>query len=161
MATNEEVMEEDALENEKGTRVYELGFHLDPELPSEEVKSEYQAIKGRIAEGGTVLFEGDPQSVPLAYTISRQETAGRRDFDTAYFAWIVYEASTEAHAKLLEAVGSNLRVIRFIDLITTKDAARHSSDLRELALKERQDARDAEESTSDTELDVALEGAGV
>ena len=29
-------------------RVYELGFHLDPELPAEEVKKAYQAVRDAV-----------------------------------------------------------------------------------------------------------------
>jgi hypothetical protein len=75
------------------TRVYELGFHLDGELPQEEVKKMYQGIRDRISAVGTLVAEGEPTKVPLAYTISRQETTGRRDFDTAFFCWIAYEAT--------------------------------------------------------------------
>ena len=66
-------------------RVYELGFHLDPELPIEEVKKAYQAIRELIMRSGTLVAEGGPEKIQLAYTISRQETSGRRDFNSAYF----------------------------------------------------------------------------
>ena len=82
------------------TRVYELGFHLDGELPQEEVKKAYQGIRDRITAVGTVIAEGEPTKVPLAYTISRQETTGRRDFDTAFFCWIAYEADGAGHDDL-------------------------------------------------------------
>ena len=71
------------LEIEEGnneTRTYELGFHIDPELPQEEVKKTYQAIREKIAAAGEIVAEGEPEKIPLAYTISRQETTGRRDF---------------------------------------------------------------------------------
>src|SRR6185369_12493415 len=84
-------------------RVYELGFHLDSELPIEEVKKAYQGVRDLIAEKGTIVAEGEPQMTQLAYTISRQEVAGRRDFDSAYFSWIVYEALPTAHTEILSA----------------------------------------------------------
>src|SRR3989337_523590 len=107
-------------------RVYELGFHLGPELPSEEVKKAYQAVREMVAAQGSIVGEGEPQKIPLAYTISRQETSGRRDFDSAHFCWVVYEMSASDHAEILTAANADKRIIRFIDLITTKDAARPS-----------------------------------
>ena len=87
---NSEIRESDSLEIEGGEpRVYELGFHLDPELPTEEVKKAYQAVRELTTSKGALVAEGEPVKIQLAYTISRQETAGRRDFDSAYFSWVV------------------------------------------------------------------------
>ncbi len=141
-------------------RVYELGFHLDPELPVEEVKKAYQAVRALIEEKGTIVAEGEPIKIPLAYTISRQEVAGRRDFDSAYFSWIVYETSATNHAEVISAAGANKQIVRFIDLLTTKDAARHSVEMREIAMKMPEHAEDAE-AAAGAELDAALENVAV
>ena len=151
-----------AEQTDEGTepRVYELGFHLDPELPTEEVKKAYQAVRETIEEKGVIVAEGEPENVPLAYTISRQDAAGRRDFDSAYFSWIVYEASPENHAAIVAAAGANSRIVRFIDLVTTKDAARHAVEMRELAAKVPEKAAEPEE-VATAELDAALENVVV
>ena len=155
MAKNQEEMHEEVLADGE-MRVYELGFHLDPELPSEEVKKAYGEVHDLISSKGTIVAEGEPEKIPLAYTISRQETTGRRDFDSAYFAWIAYEGTVEMHG--------NTRIIRFIDLLTTKEAAHHASEVRELARQEAA-ARAVEETegedASEAELDAALENAAV
>lgn len=153
------VHEYEALENEGSeSRVYELGFHLDPELPTEEVKKAYQAIRGLIEDKGSVVVEGEPEKIQLAYTISRQEVAGRRDFDSAYFSWVVYETSADNHAEIISAVTAEKRIIRFIDLVTTKEAARHFIEARELAIKAPESVEDAEAALS-ADLDAAIEGA--
>lgn len=158
MAKNqgEEVLADELEDTSGDPRVYELGFHLDPELPTEEVKKAYQEIHEFIASKGIVVAEGEPQKVQLAYTISRQEVAGRRDFDSAYFSWIVYETSAPSHADILTAANANKHIVRFIDLLTTKDAARHAVEMHELSLKKPEREEDAE-TASTTELDVALE----
>jgi ribosomal protein S6 len=129
--------QETIVEDEGGAgnepRVYELGFHLDPDLPVEEMKKAYQAIRDAIAGQGTIVAEVEPEKITLAYTISRQEVAGRRDFSSAYFAWIAYEALPEAHAEVVRAAQASSRVIRFIDLVTTKEAAQHAYEAHELA----------------------------
>ncbi|MDD2657101.1 MAG: 30S ribosomal protein S6 [Candidatus Pacebacteria bacterium] len=137
-------------------RVYELGFHLDPELPVEEVKKAYQAIRDLVGGKGTLVAEGEPEKIQLAYTISRQEVAGRRDFDSAYFAWIAYEMTAPDHAEILSAMNANKQVVRFIDLLTTKDAARHAVEMRELSAKMPEREVDAEAAVG-AELDAALE----
>ncbi len=157
MARNNSAEERDdeMLEDGGGSRVYELGFHLDPELPSEEVKKAYQAIKELVEKRGAVVAEGEPEHVQLAYTISRQEPSGRRDFDSAYFAWIAYETSAPNHEELIEEVKGDNRIVRSIDILTTKDAARHAAEIRLMAMKVPTESEEKE--VSDSELDAALE----
>lgn len=157
----ESEMEEELEDGGSDARVYELGFHLDPELPTEEVKKAYQAVRELIAGKGVVVAEGEPVKIQLAYTISRQDVAGRRDFDSANFSWIVYETTPEVHAEILTAAHENKHIIRFIDLITTKDAARHSMELRELAMKVPEPVQEDVEAVLGAELDAALESAVV
>lgn len=141
-------------------RVYELGFHLDPELPVEEVKKAYQAVHDSIAQKAAVIAEVEPEKIPLAYTISRQEVAGRRDFNSAYFAWIVYETGAENHAEIVAAANANKSIVRFIDLVTTKDGARHALEVHELNMKAPESEPEAEDALG-TEIDAALESAVV
>lgn len=147
--------EEDSAE----PRVYELAFHLDPELSESDAKKTYESIKDVIGSRGTVVAEGTPEKVQLAYTISRSENAGRRDFDSAHFCWIAYEANGEGHEAITEAAKNEKRIIRFLDIRTTKDAAKHSADMREL--RERAPEQPAGESVSDAELNTAIEEATV
>ncbi|MSU74201.1 hypothetical protein EXS57_00275 [Candidatus Kaiserbacteria bacterium] len=162
MAKNqdEEVLVDETENEGSEPRVYELGFHLDPELPTEEVKKAYQGIRAFVAEMGTIVAEGEPEKIQLAYTISRQETSGRRDFDSAYFSWIVYEATPLNHDEVLTSADADKRIVRFIDLLTTKDAARHAVEMRELAMK--MPVREENpEATASSELDAALENVVV
>ncbi len=156
ISTEEEVAGIDAAE----MRVYELGFHLDPELPETEVKKAYQAIRDQISSAGTIIAEGEPTKIPLAYTISRTETGiGRRDFDSAFFCWIAYEMDGASHQAVLTAANEEKRIIRFIDLRTTKEEAKHSEEMQEvyaqMAAGELQEPEE-EAVVSETELDAAL-----
>lgn len=162
MAKNqdEEVTVDELEDTGAEARVYELGFHLDPELPIEEVKKAYQAVRALIAEKGEIVAEVEPEKIQLAYTISRQEVAGRRDFSSAYFAWIVYEMSATSHAEVLAAANANKLVIRFIDLITTKDAARYALEAHELLAKAPETGANPDEVLS-TEIDAALESSAI
>jgi ribosomal protein S6 len=153
-----EMREDDVLEDNGEPRVYELGFHLDPELPSEEVKKAYQTVRALAGEG--LVAEGEPEKIQLAYTISRNDVAGRRDFDSAYFAWVVYEALASRHAEILAAASADKRIIRFIDLLTEKDAARHAVEMRALSVKMPERVEDPE-AVLGAELDVALESVAI
>ncbi len=139
-------------------RVYELAFHIDCELPVEEAKKVYQAMRAKIESVGSIVAEGEPQKIPLAYTISRGETTGRRDFDSSFFAWIAYETTGAGHASVAETIGADKRVFRFLDIRTTKEEAKHSAEMSELLAK--MEPEEVEE-VSDAEIDAALKEVGV
>jgi len=155
-----EVQEEGADADHTELRVYELGFHVDPELAQEEAKKTYQGIRDVIEGAGSLVAEGTPEKIQLAYTVSRMEHGGRRDFDGSYFCWIAYEADGPGHEKVTAAAAAETRIFRFIDLRTTKEAAKHSAEMHELMLQEAAKPAEAEE-VSETELDAALKEVGV
>ncbi len=158
MARKKEVVDvemEMAEDTSADPRVYELAFHLEPELSETDAKKAYDGIREVISANGTLVAEGAPEKIQLAYTISRSENAGRRDFDSAYFSWIAYEAAGKGHDEITEAARTEKRIIRFLDMRTTKDAAKHSAEMREL--RERAPEKTVEEAVSDTELNAAIE----
>lgn len=165
MAKQKEGHEEEVEAGSAGeSRVYELGFRLDPELGAEEVKRAYNELRAAVTKAGEVVAEGEPEKVALAYTISRGETAGRRDFDSAYFCWVAYEATPEAHEAVVAAAKADTRIIRYLDIVTDKEAARAAAERAELAQKSAvpTESEEAEEPASeDAALDVALENAAL
>lgn len=154
----EEAQEEIAQEERGGSRVYELGFHIDPELPHEEIKSVYQAIREHVASRGVLVGEGEPYKVQLAYTLSKMNPSGRRDFNSAFFSWIAYETSIERHEEILAFANEQRHIIRFIDIITSKEAVRHAEEVRDMRERLNQEEEEGR-AVSDTDLDTALETA--
>ena len=71
----------------------------------------------------------------------------------------MYEAPATGHAEIITAANTDKRIVRLIDLLTTKDAARHAVEMRELSLKtpERAGRVEDAEVVAGAELDVALE----
>jgi len=140
-------------------RVYELGFHLDADLPQDEAKKAYEALKTLISSQGDIVAEGEPEKIQLAYTVSRMEPGGRRDFSSSYFGWVAYETSGKGHQAVIQAAGADARIFRFLDLRTTKDAAKHAAEMHEFYRKVPEVHQ--EEEVADVELDAALKEAGV
>lgn len=157
MAHKNESAETTAPEMDAEARIYELGFHLDGDLPTEEAKKAYAQMRSTIASQGSIVAEGEPVKMQLAYTISRKEQNGRRDSNTAYFCWIAYEADTQMHAAVTEAAGAESRIVRFIDLVTTKEQALHAQELAQMYAKmEQERGQTEEEEVMDSEIDAAL-----
>ncbi len=159
--TEEREMREEEIDADHAeTRVYELGFHVDPELAQEEAKKVFQAMRDLIEGAGTVVAEGVPEKIQLAYTVSRMELGGRHDFDGSYFCWIAYEADGAGHEKVAAAARAETRIFRFLDIRTTKEEAKQSAEMQEM-MRQAAEQPAAEEAVSDTELDAALKEVGV
>ena len=141
-------------------RVYELGFHVDPELSADDARKTFENVRTMIEGVGTIIAVGEPQKIPLAYTVSRSETGGRRDFDASYFSWIAYETDGKGHEAVGEAAKAEGRIFRFIDVRTTKEEAKHFSEMQELLLKT-PEPEHTEDEVSDTELDQALKEVAI
>jgi ribosomal protein S6 len=141
-------------------RVYELGFHLDPELSNDEMRKTFDGVRAAIEKAGTVVAVGEPQKIPLAYTVSRSETGGRRDFDSSFFAWISYEADGAGHDKVKAFAEAETRIFRYLDVRTTKEEAKHFSEMQELLARAPEPAT-TEDEVKDEELDQALKEVGV
>ncbi len=164
MAKKEEIIEGAEMEQDSADhgelRVYELGFHIDSELPETAMKKVWENIHATIEKAGTIVAEGAPIKVPLAYTISRQEHAGRRDFNSSFFAWIAYETDGKGHVAITEAAKADSSIFRFLDVRTNKEAAQQAEQLQEIMLKAEQDLFAQNDETDapalDEELDAAL-----
>jgi ribosomal protein S6 len=141
-------------------RAYELGFHLDPDLTEGDAKKAYQALRDLMEKGGSIIAEGEPVKIQLAYTVSRTEQSVRKDFDASYFCWIAYMATGEGHDAVLAAAKADARIFRFIDLRTTKEAAQHAAEIREIMMK-MPEKQQEETDASDAEIEAALKEAGV
>lgn len=149
---------EETLDTEHAeTRVYELGFHLDPELSDSDAKKMYQTLRDLAESKGAIIAEGLPQKIQLAYTVSRTEQSVRQDFNSSFFSWFAYEVDGAGHDAVVQAAKAENRIFRFIDLRTTKEQAQHSAEMHEIMLKAANDKREqVEEEVSDTELDAVL-----
>lgn len=165
--TQNEVSNEESNTDSDETRVYELGFNIDPDLPKQKVKELFQSIKTSISDGGTVIVVGEPHRLQLAYTISRMERAGRHDFSSAFFGWVAYQADEEAHAHIMEMIKEHNDVFRYIDIRTTIDAVKHAAiQHEELYYRtQKQDVPDdgdtekVQAQESNKKLDTAIENA--
>ena len=119
--------EEDALENEDidsdvDSRVYELGYHIVPAVSEEEAPREAAAIKEFIKErGGTVISEELPKHMELAYTMYRTENGKKEKFDTSHFGGIKFEIEPGSLVQIKEVLDMNRNILRHIIFKTVKE----------------------------------------
>lgn len=110
MAENQE------LDADKETHIYEVGFLLMPALAEEKLLQTFAAIKEVLVNNGAAIIgEGFPKSRPLAYPIKK--------FESAFFGWLKFESNSEALTTLREFLKNNSEVIRFLLVKTVRESA--------------------------------------
>ena len=103
-------------------KVYELGYHLVPTLNDKDLSAEITGISKILGDlDASVVSEATPELIELAYTISRQESEGRADYDSAYFGWTKFSLTAEQISKLDETLDANSNVLRFIIVKTSEE----------------------------------------
>lgn len=115
---NTEVLIEEGTES----RIYEIGYLLNPFLSEEELALIVSKIKDITKEqGGTFVFEEDPKKMELAYTMTKNISNKNKNFDEAYFGWFKFESTPESIALIEENLKKLEAIIRFLLVKTTRE----------------------------------------
>ncbi len=101
-------------------RTYELGYILVPTTPEVEVSAEVEKIKDAIgAVQGTIVFEGAPEFIDLAYTMEKNIASKKMKWSQGYFGWMKFESTPESMEALKKSLDANTTVIRYLLVKTT------------------------------------------
>lgn len=91
------------MEDAPEKRIYELAYHIAPELEEQEVKKKMSEVEGVVTQnGGVVVLSRDPRRMHLSYPIAHKHYAffGTLDFR----AEPEKIAAIESHMKLHEGI---------------------------------------------------------
>lgn len=103
-------------------RVYEVGYLLVPGVNDDGLPVAVGKIKEVITNnGGTVISEGAPEYIDLAYTMTREIENKHVRFDTAYFGWVKFECAPSAVAMVKEYFDRSIDIIRHLLIETVRD----------------------------------------
>ena len=103
-------------------RIYEVGFHIVPTIPEEEVALVVNTIRDAIeTANGMVIAEEHPVLTELSYTMDHNVANKRSRFDSGYFGWLKFQADPERIAAVKDAMESNERVFRFLIIKTVRE----------------------------------------
>ncbi len=103
-------------------QVYELGYLLNPSIPSEDVSVHYDSLKDLIVSmAGAVISDEMPRMLALSYTMSKVTQNVRSKFNTAYFGWIKFELDRGRVAELKKKLHLDANIIRFLILKTVRE----------------------------------------
>lgn len=120
--SDEEVKEENIIETEGNSRIYELGYLLVPTLAEEAVPAEYGNLKELISSfGGVAIADEMPRMIPLAYSMVKVVANVRSKFTNAYFGWVKFTMDSDKVLELKKKLDLDPSVIRFLILKTVKE----------------------------------------
>ena len=114
-------MKENKKVEESNLTVYEVGYHIVPTVAEENVPKEVDNLKSVITKGGSVISEGEPKLISLAYTIIKRLGDINKRFDKAYFGWIKFESSAEDALEIKKSLDNNPNILRFLLVKTLRD----------------------------------------
>lgn len=114
-------MQEEKIEGR--TQVYELGFHIVPTVPENDLPSEVSALKTLIENNkGIVISEEFPKIQNLSYSIFKVVGGVKQKCDTAYFGWIKFEGDSSLVKTVEEGAKTNPHVLRYLLVKTVKES---------------------------------------
>jgi ribosomal protein S6 len=107
--------------------VYEVGFHILPNISDEELQAAVSKIRDTITANDGVIFADEfPRMKDLAYEIKKRVETKYLNFNKAFFGWMKFEALSSAVNKIKEQLDSNKSVLRFIIVKTVKENTMHT-----------------------------------
>jgi ribosomal protein S6 len=102
--------------------VYEVAFHIVPTVSPEKLPAEYDAIKAVLGGvGATIISEEAPKMRPLAYQMVKVIGPVHHKFDTAYFGWVKFDATTESVGEIKKALDASEKIIRHLIIKTVRE----------------------------------------
>ena len=116
------IKDENGIEEDVSSRVYELGYLLVPTIKEEDMGINYGNLKELISSfGGEIIGDEMPKMINLAYSMQKVTSNIRNKFNTAYFGWTKFAMSSEKVLELKKRLDLDPNFIRFLILKTVKE----------------------------------------
>lgn len=144
-------------------KVYEIGFHITPNVAEEDVERELSPIHDIISElGGSVISEGAPVMRPLSYEIAKKIENKTFKFSKAYFGWVKFEIDSSKTSNITSKLEVLPNILRFILVKTVRENTIHTP---KIPMFKKDSVKDAETPTetsdkpqvSEEELDKSID----
>jgi len=98
--------------------IYELSFHLNPDIEESQIRQLVQNIEGYITSaGGVVSFKKEPERIRLSYPIKNKKQA--------YFGYFHFNLDLpEKLANIDEEVRHNNEILRYLTIKVSADSGK-------------------------------------
>jgi ribosomal protein S6 len=96
-------------------RIYEIGYLLSPAIRDEDLEARATDLKESLIKlGGSIISEGNPEFIDLAYEMSRVIENKRVRFTQGYFGWFKIEIDPSKMTEAKEILDKNTLLIRYL-----------------------------------------------
>jgi ribosomal protein S6 len=103
-------------------RIYEVGYLLSPAVREEDLAGRVDDLKNSLIKAGaSIISEGNPEFIDLAYEMSRIIDNKRVRFNQGYFGWIKFEVGPAELALVKELLDTNTLIIRSLLISTVRE----------------------------------------
>ena len=158
-------------EQDLDMKLYELSFHIDPNLGEEGAEKKFEKILADISKaGGKIERNEKPLLQPLAYPIAKAGRGMKEWCENSYFGSLVFETNISEMQKLETELKNDSDFLRFLIVSLTKVAlsemGKRKIERREERMEERTPPQtsskvpvvaEALKATSEEELDKKIE----
>lgn len=100
--------------------IYEVGFHVVPTVPEDEVGSVVEKIRQALGDA-EIINEHFPQKMKLSYIVERAESGKRDKYSEAYFGFIKFATAREKIGAFEDALRAMKEVLRFLLIETVRE----------------------------------------
>jgi len=103
-------------------KIYEVGFHIVPTVPEDDLGLRVTAIRDVIeSNGGHVIADEYPKHLELSYAMTKTVSNKRALYRSSYFGWIKFEVEPKAAIAIDTALKSDDFILRFILVKTVRE----------------------------------------
>ena len=104
--------------------VYEVGFHVVPDVAEGKVSEVVEKIRAQLQKGNAeIITEASPRKTSLAYTVERATTGKREKYNDAYFGFIKFATERENIPAIETLLRSTKEILRYLLIETTREEA--------------------------------------
>ncbi len=114
-------MENIALKEDGGLKLYELGYLLSPTIVEEDLSKECGKIKEALGTDAFVASELEPKIKELAYPMEKQISGKKNIFETGYFGSVYFQTESGNIESVKKSIDKNENIIRYLVIKRNKE----------------------------------------
>lgn len=132
-------------------RLYELAFHVVPTEGEDGANKVFEEIKKIVEKKGKIVSESNPSLLKLQYTMVKSIDSKNHKHNTAYFAWIKFEAES-AEIEVIEEELSHIEsILRYMIVKSEKETDIQTSEVANILSGDKKKGKDESENEEEKE----------
>jgi len=139
-------------------RIYEIGYLLSPAVRDEDLAARVSELQETLTKlGATIISEGNPEFIDLAYEMSKVIENKRVRFNQGYFGWVKFQINPAQVNTLKELFDKNTLLVRYLFIsAVAENTIIGKKSLGKILKGERQDDGEVSDIPADAEAEAEI-----